>query len=131
MNFNFLPGAIDGRSPGAAFAWPAVKASLPPALFTFFEAARTGAEDAMLGSFATGAVIDDSGRRFIGHDEIREWIAREFEGESGKILLRRTCDQTDAIVVNATWTSSFYKGEARLVFQLEAQKIARMRFYGV
>ena len=126
----FLTGAAPACGCPASFVSPKRDVALPPELSRFFGGARSGETSIILSAFAHDAVIDDSGRRFVGRDEIGDWIAREFEHDRATISLRAARVHPDSVVVDADWRSRFYQGMARLIFQMDAGEIMHLRVFG-
>ena len=53
---------------------------LPTPVRAAIDAANANDTDAFLACFPPDGVVDDWGREFVGHDEIRGWSDREFIG---------------------------------------------------
>lgn len=83
--------------------------------------------DAFLALFAQNGVVDDWGRRFVGHDAIRRWSDKEFIGARGVLTPREVSRSGDIVTVDAGWQSNFYSGDSRFVFVLEGDVIREMR----
>ena len=66
-------------------------ASLPPVVAGHIAAVNAHDEDAIVATFAVGALVNDAHREFWGTEAIRRWVAREMTGD------RVTIDVTEVI----------------------------------
>jgi hypothetical protein len=66
-------------------------ASLPPVVAAHIDAVNAHDEDAIVATFAAGALVNDAHREFWGTEAIRRWVAREMTGD------RVTIDVTEVI----------------------------------
>jgi hypothetical protein len=66
-------------------------ASLPPVVAAHIAAVNAHDEDAIVATFAAGALVNDAHREFWGTEAIRRWVAREMTGD------RVTIDVTEVI----------------------------------
>jgi ketosteroid isomerase-like protein len=66
-------------------------ASLPPVVAAHIAAVNAHDEDAVVATFAAGALVNDAHREFWGTEAIRRWVAREMTGD------RVTIDVTEVI----------------------------------
>ncbi len=66
-------------------------ASLPPVVAAHIAAVNAHDEDAIVATFADGALVNDAHREFWGTEAIRRWVAREMTGD------RVTIDVTEVI----------------------------------
>src|SRR5438552_17437278 len=66
-------------------------ASLPPVVAAHIAAVNAYDEDAIMATFAAGALVNDAHREFWGTEAIRRWVAREMTGD------RVTIDVTEVI----------------------------------
>ena len=65
--------------------------SLPPVVAGHIDAVNAHDEDAIVATFADGALVNDAHREFWGSEAIRRWVAREMTGD------HVTMDVTDVI----------------------------------
>ena len=65
--------------------------SLPPVVAGHIDAVNAHDEDAIVATFADGALVNDAHREFWGTEAIRRWVAREMTGD------RVTIDVTEVI----------------------------------
>jgi hypothetical protein len=66
-------------------------ASLLPVVAAHIAAVNAHDEDAVVATFAAGALVNDAHREFWGTEAIRRWVAREMTGD------RVTIDVTEVI----------------------------------
>ncbi len=100
---------------------------LPNPIAAVVEAVNRGDTGAFLAFFKEDAVVNDWGRRFVGHDAIRGWSDKEFIGAKGRMSVTKVRQSRDDITVDASWKSNVYSGDSRFVFLLEGQRIREMR----
>jgi hypothetical protein len=103
------------------------KIALPEPVGRFVEAVNRGNVEAFLAFFPEKGVVDDWGRRFVGHDAIRGWSDREFIGAKGKITVAKVEQKGNEVSVTADWKSNYYSGPSRFVFVVEGERIQEMR----
>jgi hypothetical protein len=101
--------------------------SLPPPVERMIAAINDGDTDAFLDCFTAKGVVDDWGRRFVGHKAIRGWSDKETIGAKGRMTVTTVEHTADGIVVTGDWKSNFYSGPGRYVFRLDGDRIAEMR----
>jgi hypothetical protein len=97
--------------------------ALPDPINRFVEAVNRGDNE----SFPRNGVVEDSGRRFVGHDAIRRWSDAEFIGAKGHMTVISVEQKENVVNVTADWTSNYFSGPSRFVFVLKDKKIAEMR----
>ena len=56
-------------------------ASLPPVVAAHIAAVNAHDEDAVVATFAAGALVNDAHREFWGSEALRSWVAREMTGD--------------------------------------------------
>jgi hypothetical protein len=101
--------------------------ALPTPVQRTIDAINAADTDAFLASFAEDGVVDDWGRRFVGHDEIRGWSDREAIGAGARMT--PTEGSTDGLVTTivAEWRSSVFNGSSTFVFTVDGDRLAEMR----
>ena len=100
---------------------------LPDPIGHFVESVNRGDTESFLGFFLRDGVVDDSGRRFEGHDAIRRWSDREFIGAKGRITVKSVEQTKNAVSVRADWASNYFTGPSRFLLVLKGRKIQEMR----
>ncbi len=100
---------------------------LPDLIDRFVEAVNRGDTEAFLAFFPENGVVDDWGRRFVGHDAIRGWSDREFIGAKGKMTVTKVEQKGNEVSVMADWKSNYYSGASCFVFVLDGEQIQEMR----
>lgn len=101
--------------------------SLPPVIDRFVAAVNRGNTAAFLGFFPADGVVDDWGRRFVGHKAIRAWSDEELIGAKGNMTVKDVAEDGNQITVTADWKSTFYSGPSRYVFIVDGDHIREMR----
>jgi hypothetical protein len=78
--------------------------------------------------FAADGAVDDWGRVFTGHEQIRGWSDAEFIGKNVILSdLRFASDDEDRIVVHATVGGDGYTGPSTFTFTVREARIRLMR----
>jgi hypothetical protein len=60
---------------------------LPDSISHFVEVVNRGNTESFLNFFPSNGMIEDSRRRFVSHNAIRQWSNREFIGAKGHITV--------------------------------------------
>jgi SnoaL-like domain len=99
---------------------------VPAVVREAIDAANTHDIDRFLGCFAADGAVDDWGRVFSGHRQIRQWSDAEFIGK--KVILSdvRFATDADRVVVHALVGGDGYTGPSTFAFTLRAEKIGLM-----
>lgn len=100
---------------------------LPALVASLVDAVDRGDTLAFLDLFPADGVVDDWGRRFFGHQAIRNWSDKEFIGARGKLTPQKVTVSGSTVTVDAGWKSDLYSGDSRFVFVLEGDKVREMR----
>ena len=104
---------------------------LPKPLDAFVDAVNAGDTDKFLAFFdAKDGVINDWGRKFVGHQAIRGWSDKEFIGAKGRMMPTSFEQKDNTITLLSGWKSNFYSGDSKFVFILDGEKIREMRIVG-
>ncbi|HMM79765.1 MAG TPA: hypothetical protein PKC65_07070 [Pyrinomonadaceae bacterium] len=91
--------------------------NLPKALEDFVNAVNDGDDKRFLSFFdKEEGVINDWGRKFVGHESIQTWSDKEFIGAKGKMTPTRVEKNGDEYRVFADWKSNFYSGASFVYF---------------
>jgi hypothetical protein len=101
--------------------------TLPKTIERFVDAVNRGDTAAFLAFFPEDGVVDDWGRKFVGHSAIRSWSDKEFIGAKGRMTIATVRQDGAEISVAAGWKSNFYSGDSRFVFVLDGERIREMR----
>jgi hypothetical protein len=92
------------------------------------DAINRGDLAAFLSFFPEDGVVEDWGRRFIGHTAIRGWSDEELIGAKGTLTINGVLSSSPTEVALEThWASNFFTGEGRFDFVIEGDKIREMR----
>lgn len=120
--------ACDTRSDEVKAMTNSNQTNLPATLENFVKAVNDGDNEEFLAFFdKEKGVINDWGRTFVGHDEIKKWSDKEFIGAKGKMTLTKVEKSGAEYRVFADWKSDFYSGASLFVFTLDGEKIKEMR----
>ncbi|MFC3108974.1 nuclear transport factor 2 family protein [Undibacterium arcticum] len=106
------------------------RTTLPDPISRFVDAVNRGDTKSFLAFFPQDGVLDDSGRRFVGHDAIHGWSDREFIGANGKMTVKAVAQKTNGVRVTADWISNVYTGRALFMFVLDGNHIRELRITG-
>ena len=99
---------------------------LPQPVRAAIDAANASDTDAFLATFPHDGVVDDWGREFAGHDEIREWSDREFIGVKVHLTVTQVTIEDVNVVVTAQVGGDGFNGPSHFTFQVEGGHITRM-----
>lgn len=101
--------------------------TLPEPVQQFVEAVNRGDTEAFLDFFPEDGVVNDWGRRFVGHDAIRGWSDGEFIGAEGTMTPQHVTVDGNEVDVTAGWVSNHHTGDSRFVFVVDGEEIKEMR----
>lgn len=102
--------------------------NLPPTLETFVKAVNDGDNEKFLSFFdKEKGVVNDWGRKFVGHEAIKGWSNKEFIGAKGKMTPTKLEKSGEEYRVLANWKSNFYSGASLFIFTLDGETIKEMR----
>lgn len=102
--------------------------ALPSPVKEFVEAVNAGDEAGFLSFFdAETGVINDWGRIFTGHGQIKKWSDKEFIGAKGTITPQRIETKGKEISLWAGWKSNYYSGDSKFVFIVDGSSVKEMR----
>jgi hypothetical protein len=64
-------------------------------------------EDAIMATFAEGALVNDAHREFWGAEAIRRWVARELVGDRVSVAVTEAIDHLGQTVVRGRYDGDF------------------------
>jgi hypothetical protein len=99
---------------------------LPAAVRAAIDAANANDTDAFLACFPPDGVVDDWGREFVGHREIRGWSDHEFIGVKVNLNVVQVAIEDVAVVVTAQVGGDGFNGPSHFTFQVEGRLVTRM-----
>lgn len=101
---------------------------IPKLLTDFTTATNRGDTPAFLDLFTTDGVVDDWGRRFVGHAAIKQWSDAETIGAHGTLTITKMISADERhIVADTFWRSEAFTGPGRFRFTLEGAKIRELK----
>jgi hypothetical protein len=83
--------------------------SLPPVVAGHIDAVNAHDEDAIVATFADGALVNDAHREFWGSEAIRRWVAREMTGDQVTIDVTEVIDHHGNTIVRGRYDGTFDK----------------------
>lgn len=102
--------------------------NLPATIENFIKVVNVGDNEKFLSFFdKEKGVINDWGRKFVGHQAIKGWSDKEFIGAKGKMTPTKVEKNGEEYKVFADWKSNFYSGASLFIFTLDGEKIKEMR----
>ena len=100
----------------------------PKLLTDFVAAVNRGDTPAFLDCFSSDGVVDDWGRRFVGHAKIQEWSDAETIGAHGTLTITRLIAADDhRIEADTYWKSEAFTGAGRFRFTVQNGRIKELR----
>jgi hypothetical protein len=99
---------------------------LPAPVAHAIDAVNDGDTDAFLAEFADDGWIDDNGRRFDGHDEMRAWSDRELIGANTTFDVTGSEDADGGVAVDIDVASDGFNGPSRFVFEVDGDALRSM-----
>jgi hypothetical protein len=99
---------------------------LPPAVARAVEAVNAGDAETFLAAFAADGRIDDNGRVFTGHEEMRAWSDRELIGANTRFEVTGSEADDGGVALHIEVTSDGFNGYSRFAFQLEGDLLRSM-----
>jgi hypothetical protein len=99
---------------------------LPAAVTRAIDAVNARDTDAFLSEFAADGWIDDNGRRFRGHDEMRAWGDRELIGANSRFEVTSSAPTETGAVVEIEVASDGFNGYSRFSFEVEGDALRSM-----
>ena len=83
--------------------------SLPPVVAGHIDAINAHDEDAIVATFAAGALVNDAHREFWGTEAIRRWVAREMTGDRVTIDVTEVIEHHGDTIVRGRYDGTFDK----------------------
>ena len=99
---------------------------LPAAVRAAIDAANANDTDAFLACFPPDGVVDDWGREFVGHHEIRGWSDHEFIGVKVNLHVVQVAIEDVAVVVTAQVGGDGFNGPSHFTFTIDGDHLASM-----
>jgi|SRR5271170_2637403 hypothetical protein len=99
---------------------------LPAPVARAIDAVNAGDTDAFLDEFAPDGWIDDNGRRFTGHDEMRAWSDRELIGADSRFEITGNEAIDGGVAVDIEVSSTGFNGFSRFAFAVEDEALRSM-----
>jgi hypothetical protein len=99
---------------------------LPEPVARALAAANANDTNAFLACFTPEGVVDDWGREFRGHDEIRAWSDREFIGVRVSLEVNGVDQQDGATTVTAAVGGEGFDGPSHFTFVADHDRVTRM-----
>ena len=84
-------------------------ASLPAVVAGHIDAVNAHDEDAIMATFADGALVNDAHREFWGSEAIRRWVAREMTGDQVTIDVTEVINHHGDTIVRGRYDGTFDK----------------------
>jgi hypothetical protein len=84
-------------------------ASLPAVVAGHIDAVNAHDEDAIVATFADGALVNDAHREFWGTEAIRRWVAREMTGDQVTIDVTEVIEHHGDSIVRGRYDGTFDK----------------------
>ena len=84
-------------------------ASLPPVVARHIDAVNAHDENAIMATFAGGALVNDAHREFWGTEAIRRWVAREMTGDQVTIDVTEVLEHHGDTIVRGRYDGTYDK----------------------
>lgn len=99
---------------------------LPKPIQAFIDASNRGDAAAVVACFTPIAVLDDWGRRFVGHAGIADWDRTDNTGVQSQLaaINVETVDTTTIVTVNVRGNG--FNGTGHMHFQITGDRISRL-----
>lgn len=104
-----------------------VNDQVPAVVREALEAADAHDTSMFLGCFAVDGAVDDWGRVFTGHAQIRHWSDAEFIGKNVTLSDLSFTSAADRVAVQASVGGDGYTGPSTFTFTVHEGKIQLMR----
>jgi hypothetical protein len=83
--------------------------SLPPVVARHIDAVNAHDENAIMATFAVGALVNDAHREFWGAEAIRRWVAREMTGDQVTIDVTEVLEHHGDTIVRGRYDGTYDK----------------------
>lgn len=104
--------------------------SLDPAVERLLNATNSGDIAGFLAAFTEDGVVDDWGREFRGHTQIRSWSDAEFIGREVKLDIQGVEEGKGETIIAAEVGGKGYTGPSHFAFRIEGDHVTRMTISG-
>lgn len=99
---------------------------LPAPVARAVDAVNAEDTEAFLATFAPDGWIDDNGRRFTGHDDMRSWSDRELIGAHTRFEVTGSEATSDGVALDIEVVSDGFNGYSRFAFDVEGDVLRAM-----
>lgn len=99
---------------------------VPEPVASFIDTVNRHDEAGFLDAFTPDCAVDDWGRVFTGHDEIKAWSDNEFIGATGTLTPEEVTTSGDEVTVVGDWRSSHANGKSQFTFGIAGNRLMRM-----
>jgi hypothetical protein len=99
---------------------------LPAPVARAITAVNAEDSDSFLAEFTADGWIDDNGRRFSGHDEMRAWSDRELIGAHTRFEITGAEPTGDGVAVDIEVASDGFNGYSRFAFTVDGDALKGM-----
>lgn len=99
---------------------------IPEPVASFLDRVNAHDEQGFLDAFTVSGMVDDWGRTFTGHDEIKAWSDEEFIGSRGVLTVDEVDTTGDTVTVVGDWRSNHANGRSKFVFDIDGTKLTKM-----
>jgi hypothetical protein len=99
---------------------------LPAPVARAVDAVNAEDTDAFLSTFTPDGWIDDNGRRFTGHDEMRAWSDRELIGAHTRFEVTGAQPTDNGVALDIEVVSDGFNGYSRFAFSLAGDALRAM-----
>ena len=82
--------------------------------------------DAFVAAFAAGGYVDDWGRQFHGHEQIRSWSENELIGKQATFTNTQVSTPGNPLTIVTQVGGEGYNGPSHFTFAIQAEQIASM-----
>ncbi len=100
--------------------------TLPASVEQFFTASNAGDTEAFIAAFTDDALLNDSGREFVGRDEITSWNDTENVGVQTTFAVGGFDEGPGAVTVDVRVSGNGYNGPATFIFVLRDDRISHL-----
>ncbi|GAA4913878.1 SnoaL-like protein [Stackebrandtia albiflava] len=101
--------------------------ALPEPVRLLVAAVNDGDLAGFVGAFTEDGVVEDWGREFTGHEQIREWSERESIGVRQTFDVRSAEEDGDDVMTVIDVGGDGYNGLSTFRFTLDGDRVSRMR----
>ncbi|EON30564.1 hypothetical protein GTC6_22045 [Gordonia terrae C-6] len=99
---------------------------LPAPVGHLLDAVNNGDTDAFLATFAVNGRVDDWGRLFAGHAEIRRWSDAELIGKKTSLAPTAALRNGEVVTMTTTVGGQGFNGPSTFTFTIDGDRVAQM-----